>query len=233
MFCIGVRALHCLHASVAILIPIFYWLVGLCCLLSEFNQREIMVLGVVQLLIFLAFHAAQRLNGRYKVLLSFTGFVSLGLLLVLVVAMNCWRADTADRYVSFVLPGVGNVSWPIFLLPGVGSVSWSIVAWECDAFLHCIRACRAHVTFPSIARRDQFLVLTIPMIMCGIVGIIYAVMGDALGLSEQLADFFHVEIIGVACGLFLALPWFSLPFALKLWTEKTASGTDKGTEVAC
>ena len=51
------------HASVAILIPIFYWLVGLCCLLSEFNQREIMVLGVVQLLIFLAFHAAQRLNG--------------------------------------------------------------------------------------------------------------------------------------------------------------------------
>jgi hypothetical protein len=79
-----------------------------------------------------------------------------------------------------------------------------------------------------IAKADALLVLTAPTILAGILGGIYAVTdADALVLRERVADVFHVTIIGVASGLFLALPWFCLPFALKVW-EEADDGRDSG-----
>ena len=87
-------------------------------------------------------------------------------------------------------------------------------------------------TTPRIAKRGTLFVLTAPIIIAGILGVVHAATdADALVLGERIADFFHVAIIGVACGLFLALPWFCLSFALEFREENGDSrhvGTEKG-----
>jgi hypothetical protein len=64
--------------------------------------------------------------------------------------------------------------------------------------------------------------------MAAILGIIHAATDpDALAFAERVADFFQVSMIGVAAGLFLVLPWFSLSAGLKFWRESHSdrSGT--------
>jgi hypothetical protein len=59
-----------------------------------------------------------------------------------------------------------------------------------------------------------------PTIISGIVGAIYATTDpEALTLAERVADFFDVTLLGVACTVFLALPWFSLTAGLKVWAN--------------
>ena len=69
-----------------------------------------------------------------------------------------------------------------------------------------------------------------PIIITSIIGVIYAVTNpDSRFLSDRLEDFFNVAQLGVACGLFLALPWFCLPFTLELWAERTPNLTLDGS----
>jgi len=196
--------LRCLRVFVAISVPSCYWLTGLYCLLSDFNWYETVIVGIIHLLIFLA---AQRVAiAYYKPIIFFVCFVFLGLLTI----VAAWIGWGGNIYRSFPLAVVG-------------SVAWSIVSWECTACLSFIRVRkgRLHTGFPSITRADKLLVLTTPMIITTILGAIYAMTDpDARFLSERIANFFMLEQIGIACGLFLALPWFCLPYTLKLWAKE-------------
>jgi hypothetical protein len=213
MFRIASTALVFFRAFVAISVPCCYCLLGLYCLLSHFDWPATAVIGMFHLGIFLA--AQQVAQEGYKPILFFICFVFLGVLIfvaawVWISWMAVWILREHDRYAPF----------PLAL---VGSVAWSIASWECTAYLFLPRARKdgLETASPSITRADQFLVLATPMIIASILGVVHAVTDpEALVLSERVADFFAVVEIGIACGLFLALPWFCLPFALKFWEEK-------------
>jgi len=185
-----------LRAFLAISVPSCYWIAGLYCLLSLFRWHETVTIGVIHLLIFVV---AQRIAYAYfKPLLFFMGLVFLGMLVILAV----WIGWKGDIYGSFSLAAVG-------------SIAWSITSWECITYLCYIRARqgRLHTAFSSITRADQLIVLMTPMIIAGIIGVIHA-MTNSVTVSDRLQDFLLVGELGVACGVFLALPWFSLPLIL-------------------
>ena len=208
---IAAKALRCIRASVAVLVPGCYFLSGLYCLLSNFDWDATVEVGIVHLLIF---RAAQRdAEADYKKpLLPFACFVLVGIAIFVIVWIS-WKPDLGGPI-------------PLAL---VGSVAWSIVSWECTVYLYFVRAKRnaLETASPSITKADQLLVLTAPMIIAGTIGAIYATTDPtALLVSERVADFFHVAIIGVACGLFLAFPWFCLPFALGVFRVFRGHNTD-------
>ena len=206
---IAATALRCLRAFVAISVPSFYWLTGLYCWLHDFYWHQTVIVGIIHLLVFLA---AQRVAIEYyKPLIFFMCFVFLGLL----VSVTAWFGWGTKIYTAF----------PLFIF---GSVAWSIASWVCTAYLSLIRARKGnlHADFPTITIADQLLVLIVPIIITSILGVIYAMTDpSALVLNERFENFFRVEQIGVTCGLFLALPWFCLPFTLELWAEGTPTLT--------
>ncbi len=192
-----------MRASVAISVPSSYFLLGAFCVWHDFGWVATVVVGVTHLLIFAA--AQPLTHASCKPIVLFMYFVVLGIL-IFVTVWIVWRPAI---YVAF----------PLAL---VGSVAWSIVSWVCTVLLAFVDSQddnTARVS-PSITKADQFLILGTPTIIAGTLGIIHAATDpDALVLSERFADFLHVATLGVACGLFLALPWFHLPFALDFWKE--------------
>jgi len=207
---IAANALRWVRASVAFSLPGGYYVTGLYCLLLQFNWLATTIVGVLHLIILAA--AQRDAQPDYKPILSFVYFVFLGVLIFVVVWIT-WRFDISP-----------------FPLALVGSVAWSIASWTWTAYIFYIRAQIGglETAFRSITKRDQFLVLTAPMIIGGILGVVHAATGDALVLRERVADFFHVAVVGAACGLFLGLPWLCLPFALRFW-EVTRVGDHRKT----
>jgi hypothetical protein len=189
----------------AIVVPCCYWLAGLLFLLHDFTWYATVATGIFHLFIFLV---VQRLvNAYYKPVLFFVCFLFVGIA-TFFAAWIVWEPNT-------------DVSFPLAL---VGNIAWSIVSWECTTYLHLFRL-RQDVPPANgsavISRTDQLLVLTTPMIFAGCFGAIFAVTNpDSRFLGDRVEDFFNVAQLGVACGLFLAIPWFCLPIGLKFWRRE-------------
>ena len=129
-------------------------------------------------------------------------FGMLGVFVGLLVILAAWIGLKGDIY-------------KLFSLATVGSVAWSITSWERITYLSYIRAKESglHTGFSRITRADQLLVLMTPIIIACIIGGIHA-MTNSITTSDRLEDFLMVGQLGVACGVFLALPWFCLPLIM-------------------
>ncbi len=200
--------LYYFRAFVAILVPGCYLLTGLYCWLSDFSLYQTVIAGIIHVLIFLA---AQRFTTLYyRPLIFFVGFVFLGLP-IFATAWICWGENV---YRAFPLALAGNTAL-------------SITSWICTTYLYFARTRidRLHTRSPRIAIADQFLVLVVPLLITAILGAIFAVTDPYVRfLHDRVEDFFYVLELGIGCSLFLAIPWFCLPFALGLWTEATLDG---------
>jgi len=194
----------------AISVPACYCLLAMYCLWYVFGGGGTVVIGMLHLGGMLALERVGK--QRYEALLYYVGFVLMGAVSFLVVwttLLATWPGWDLDRHVL-----------PPFPLGLLGSVCFSLTLWQCAAHVRYVRASRGALgrRAPAIRNADSLLLLTAPMVIAGILGVIHAATDpDALVLAERVADFCHVAIIGPACGLFLALPWFSLPFGLRVW----------------
>jgi hypothetical protein len=198
---IAATAWYCFRASVAVLVPGCYLLVGLYCWSSDFSWYGTALAAINHILIFLA--AQQFAPLYYRPIIFFVCFVCLGVL-VFAAAWICWG---------------GNV-YRAFPLALAGSAAWSITSWICTTYLYFARtkAERLRAGSPRIAVADRFLVLLAPLVITAILGAIFAATDpDVRFFHDRVEDFFYVMELGIGCGLFLATPWFCLPFALGLW----------------
>lgn len=196
-------ASHCFRACLAIGVPAGYLLAGLYCLLYDFHWLATVIIAMMHLGIF--YTSQRERDVDYANIRSYSCFVLAGIL-VFAAVWIAWRPEIYRKL-------------PLAL---IGSVAWSIASWQCSAYLSIVRRQdgKQGSVAPHIARSDQLLVATTPVAIAALLGIIHAATDpEALAFAERLADFFQVSMIGVATGLFLALPWSSLSAALKSWKE--------------
>lgn len=203
---------HWLGRFMALAVPLCYALGAAYGLWSVFGVSGTVLFSVLHWVALLALeHVRQEPR---DVVLHYVGCVLLSVVLFLAVWtvwLATWPGWDLDRHV--LSP---------FLVGLMGSVGWSLAAWQCITYWRYIRTWgdtpvrRAFATFLP----DIILVLMAPTIVSGIVGAIYATTDpEALTLAERVADFFDVTLLGVACTVFLALPWFSLTAGLKVWAN--------------
>lgn len=186
MFLIYDGRLQWLHIAVAAAVCCCYWLAGLYSVWHDFHWVGVVGFGLMHVVAFLAVQKATVISENS--VLCFVSFVAVG---VLVFAVS-WMG----------LPAT-NHGFPLAL---AGSMAWSMVSWESTAFRAIARGRRWR-----IRRADQFLVLTAPLIMMGILGAIYAVTNpDSRLVTDRIEDFWNVAQLGVACGLLFWIPWFCI-----------------------
>lgn len=187
------------HMLLAFVVPVCYGLIGLCCIWHDFSWYGTIAFGIAHVVGALGMYRTAQ--APYNPIQSFVRFVLMGVLTFLAVSFGG-------------LPAV-NHGFPFAL---VGSVAWSIVSWQSMACLTLMHGGEA-----AVGRVDPILILAVPIVVAAMLGGIFAITNTDSHLpAERIEDFWSVAKLGVACGVFLSIPWF----CLRLLGNKLSSGGD-------